>query len=124
MSHPSMTRAIADAIGAWKFKLKSAVMRGESTLSPRTVERDDCCDFGRWLYGPTIGGTTRNSIPYKVVRRLHAEFHMCAADVLAKAISGERDAAAALLDGAFAERSHRLVTALTKWKLELGQRAA
>ena len=127
MSHPDMTRAINDAIGAhgaWKFKLKSAVARGESALSPQTVQRDDCCDFGRWLYGPTIEGATRNGMPYKVVRRLHAEFHVCAAEVLSKAVSGERTEAATLLSGAFSERSHRLVTALTKWKLELGQKAA
>lgn len=58
-------------------------------------------------------------MPYKVIRRLHAEFHECASRVLEMALSGDKDGAMAVLEGEYAARSHKLITALSKWRREL-----
>ncbi len=58
-------------------------------------------------------------MPCKVVRRLHAEFHQCAGDVLTMAIAVQREQALALLEGEYTERSHKLVRALTKGRGEV-----
>ena len=62
---------------------------------------------------------TRAGKPYQVVRRLHAEFHQSAADVLRLALAARKADADAMFQGTFAERSDKLVRALTKWKGEL-----
>ena len=81
---------------------------------PRNASCDNLCEFGRWLYGPSLDLATRSGIPYNVVRRLHAEFHDCAGRVLALALEGKATEAAALLEGEYTARSDKLVVALTK----------
>lgn len=115
---PQIDAAIG-AHGAWKLRLRTAIRNGESELTPSTVCRDDECAFGKWLYSSEIDPATRAGMPYQVIRRLHAEFHQCAGDVLGQALSGQRALAEAKLEGEFTARSDKLVRALTKWKGEL-----
>ena len=122
MSNAAMVQEINSAIGAhgaWKLKLRVAISTGSSEVAPEKVCKDDRCPFGRWIYGPTIDSTTRAGKPYQVVRRLHAEFHQSAADVLRLALDSRKKEADAMFQGAFAERSDKLVRALAKWKGEL-----
>ncbi len=122
MSNAAMVQEINSAIGAhgaWKLKLRVAISTGTSEAAPEKVCKDDRCPFGRWIYGPTIDPETRAGKPYQVVRRLHAEFHQSAADVLRMALDSRKKEADALFQGPFAERSDKLVRALTKWKGEL-----
>jgi len=117
-----MIKEINDAIGAhgaWKLKLRTAIMMGRSDTEPATVRCDDRCALGRWLYGASLDAQTRAGKPYQVVRRLHAEFHQSAATVLEDALAGRKDQAGQRLEGEFKERSDKLVRALTKWKGEL-----
>ena len=120
--YAAMIKEINDAIGAhgaWKLKLRTAIMLGKSDVEPASVRCDDRCVMGRWLYGSTIDTATRNGKPYQVIRRLHAEFHQSAATVLDDALAGRKDLASQRLEGEFKERSEKLVRALTKWKGEL-----
>ena len=115
---------INNAIGAhgvWKLKLRTAIATGASDIEPKTVRCDDKCALGQWLYGSTINAQTKSGVPYKVVKRLHAEFHQGAGDVLACALEGRKSEATILLENDFKERSEKLVRALTKWKGELSQ---
>ena len=57
--------------------------------------------------------------PYQVVRRLHAEFHQTAANVLRYAVTSRREEAERIFTSEFAEKSDKLVRALAKWKGEL-----
>lgn len=107
------------AHGAWKMRLKTAVATGSSTFEPRVVRCDDQCALGKWLYGAQIDPHTKLGMPYKVNKRVHAEFHQCAAQVLELALAGKADDAQALLNGEFKERSEKVVRALSKWKREL-----
>ncbi len=106
------------AHGSWKIKLRTAVSKGKSEHSVDDVRCDNKCEFGKWLYGPEIDSETRASVPYTVIKRLHAEFHICAADVLYKALTNDTTGAAYILEDEFMNRSEKLVLALRKWKSE------
>ena len=121
MNADDLINEINNAIGAhgsWKIKLRTAVNKGESDQTPEDVRCDDKCVFGKWLNGSTIDTATRSGAPYQVIKRLHAEFHVCASEVLRKAITGDKNGAIEMLEGDFAARSEKLVRGLRKWKGE------
>jgi len=121
MPNETLINQINNAIGAhgsWKIKLRTAVNSGNSSHSVEEVRCDDKCAFGKWLHGHDIDQPTRASAPYNVIKRLHAEFHICAADVLKMATSGDTPSATKLLEGEFAAKSEKLVRGLRKWKGE------
>ena len=122
MNKAQAVERLNDAIGAhgaWKLKLRVAMSTGASEINPDKACRDDKCPFGRWIHGDEIDAMTKQGKPYQVVRRLHAEFHQTAANVLRHAISAQRPQAEHIFAGVFTERSEKLVRALAKWKGEL-----
>lgn len=125
MDH-GMREAIRDALGAhgaWKLRLKTAVLTGRGDITAAQAACDDRCAFGRWLHGPDLGEGLKRTKPYQVVRRLHAEFHHSAGAVLAAAERGDNTTAESILAGEFDARSEVLKRALTKWLGELSQAA-
>lgn len=124
MTEHSMREAIRDALGAhggWKLKLRTAAQTGRSAMSVAEASCDDRCQFGRWLYGPTLDDRTRAGKPYQVVRRLHAEFHQSAGQVLDAALRGQKDRAEGLMAAEFEPRSETLKRALMKWMGEISR---
>lgn len=122
MSKNEMLKEVQNAIrahGAWKLRLKTAIATGSSTLKIDDVARDDCCEFGKWLYSNKISPATKQGKPYQVIKRLHGEFHQCAGSVLKEVTAGKREAATSLLNGPFTDKSETLVMALGKWKGEI-----
>lgn len=122
MSNVAIIEEINKAIGThgkWKLRLKTAIALGSSDITPDKVRCDNLCEFGTWLYGPKISPDVRLGMPYKVIKRLHAEFHEFAAKIMQKAFEGQAVVAKQLLDGEFKDKSETLVRALTKWKREL-----
>ncbi len=127
MSSTTTIDAINNAIrahGPWRLKLQVAVETGHSEITPDIAKCDDCCEFGKWIYGSSLSSETRSGMPYQVVKRLHADFHACASKVLQLAVDKRSDEAHALLKGEFDERSHTLIVALNKWKRELAMNEA
>ena len=127
VSNQAIIEEIKKAIGAhgkWKLKLLTAINHGSSEHNPSTVRVDNLCEFGKWLYGPTISDLTKQGKPYEVIKRLHAEFHRCAGSVLELALAGKKAEARELLEGEYNQRSQILVKALTKWRGELQQSRA
>lgn len=121
MSNENLLNQISNAIGAhgsWKLNLRIAVKKGRSDHGVKDVPCDDKCAFGEWLHGPDIDESTRSGAPFNVIKRLHAELHVCAAEVLEKATTGNIPGANALLEGDFAFRSEKLIRGLHKWKGE------
>ena len=116
-----LAKQINDAIGAhgmWKMRLRTAISSGSSDIDVAQASHHAMCTLGKWLEGPEIDATMRASTPYRVVHRLHAEFHRQAGDVLKAALAGNRLEAERLMAGPFAQASETLVRALTKWKGE------
>ena len=107
------------AHGAWKMKLKTAITTGKTDLDPNVLRCDDQCALGKWLHGSSIDLQTRMGMPYKVNKRVHAEFHECAARVVELVLKHENAKAAALLEGEFTEKSDKVVRALNKGRGEL-----
>ena len=122
MSNALLLNEINSAIqahGRWKLKLSVAIDTGHCDMTPGQVRCDDCCDFGKWIHGASISASVQDGMPYQVIKRLHAEFHKCAGNVLQKAVDRDTVSARALLNGVFTEQSHTLIVALNKWKREL-----
>ncbi|MCB1438517.1 MAG: CZB domain-containing protein [Nitratireductor sp.] len=122
MSNGKIIDAIHDAMrahGIWKMRLITAIETQRHNHVVADVRCDHKCEFGHWLHGPDIDAAMKNGKPYQVIRRLHAEFHDCAADALECVQSGEIEKAKTILDGEFRFRSEKLVMALNKWKREL-----
>jgi len=117
---PEINKAL-QAHGAWKLRLRTVISCGKSDFHPRDVKCDNLCEFGKWLYGPTLDAQVRAGMPYKVIKRLHAEFHECASKVLSLALNGQIQEANELMEGEYSERSEKLARALSKWKRELTQ---
>lgn len=118
-------RAI-DAHGLWKARLVAAIEAGKSDLVPAHVCKDDQCDFGRWLLGPSVPATARMLPDYAQCRTLHARFHATAADVLRLALAGKAAEAHAALgtNGSFATTSAALTAAMMAWMKAAEKKAA
>lgn len=102
---------------AWKERLRASVETGSIDAEVGTIGRDDLCEFGRWLYGDTIGTHSRRSPQYKMCKSLHAEFHRVAAKVATLATTGKRAEAASALEpqGEYARISAQLIACMTDW---------
>ncbi len=112
-------RKAIGAHGAWKLRLKTALSSGGNGLDPATICRNDCCEFGKWLLSSSMSPEIRAGMPYKVIYRLHTEFHQCAGSVAGAILAGKTAEAGNMLDGEFTERSEKLKRALNKWRGEL-----
>jgi chemoreceptor zinc-binding protein len=108
------------AHGAWKQRLRTAVDTGKSEFKPDLVGRDDQCDFGRWLYGPSAAAAKGKD--YDTCRQLHADFHRQAADVLRLALAGQKEKAMQAIgeDSKYAGVSGKLTMAMMSWIKTLG----
>jgi len=109
-----------DAIAAhikWKVRL-SQFIDGVSTeqLSSATICKDNLCDLGKWIYGE--GAKYKVAPHYQDLVKKHANFHICAGDVVKKVEHGDRAGAKSALSGTFAIASKETVTAIMELKKE------
>jgi Chemoreceptor zinc-binding domain len=116
--HP-IDKAIA-AHARWKSQLRQAIETGKSEWTVERVRPDDVCEFGQWLGERPV--PEKMSEAYRTVADLHARFHQEAASVLALALAGHRDRAAAgmAVGSPFASASAKLTSAMVAWKRTLG----
>jgi predicted RNase H-like nuclease (RuvC/YqgF family) len=112
-------RAVGDH-GIWKKMLKNAVDTGKINIQISTIQADNQCSFGQWLYGSTITENEKNSSLYEEVRALHTTFHEKAAEVAQLAISGHKARAMKMLEvnGEFTAASAALTTSMMAWLKE------
>lgn len=110
------------AHGMWKQRLRRAIASGSSEFSVESLRRHDACEFGKWLADPALTDTARRDARFEVVRRLHAEFHEAAADVLQLALSGNTPDALLCFEpeGEFSRRSAVLVHEVLEWRKAVG----
>ncbi|HVO01137.1 MAG TPA: CZB domain-containing protein [Candidatus Cybelea sp.] len=117
-----ITKAIA-AHAAWKARLRAAIDAGTSDVNATDVGKDNVCPFGQWLYGPTIEAAAKDGTDYQEVRKLHAEFHKAASQVLHLALQGKKTEAEKMMaqDNLFGVASMRLTSAMTRWRTHSGE---
>lgn len=105
---------VIDAHLAWRARLAS-VLEGTSTeqLEVSAVCQDDCCTLGKWIYGPAKKHYGHLQ-EWEDLRVSHANFHLCAGEVLKAHQQGNAETAETLLKGPFAYASHSNKDALVK----------
>ncbi|MDO9161278.1 MAG: methyl-accepting chemotaxis protein [Methylococcaceae bacterium] len=59
---------------AWKVKLRAAITQKEE-LDAATISKDNCCDFGKWLYGDAKAQVGQRASFTECVAK-HAAFHV------------------------------------------------
>ena len=112
-----ITKAIG-AHGMWKTRLRMAVESGKVDYNIAEVQRDNCCEFGRWLHHANRPVAMTRGAHFTRVRDLHASFHRTAGQVLNCVQSGRRTEGNAVLAGEFADVSEKLTRAMMDWKAE------
>jgi hypothetical protein len=104
----------------WKIRLE-AYINGTATevLDPAVVCRDDQCALGKWIHG--AGGVRFGAHPkFPDLRKVHAQFHVCAGEVIRQVDNGETEKARDLLfRGDYAKYSQRVKAELARLALEL-----
>lgn len=101
-------KEVIDAHMQWKDKL-NATLNGtaEEKYEVETVSKDNLCILGKWLYGP--GKEKFSKLPeYEALRKIHADFHVCAASVLTHHEQGSLASAAKTLNGEFKDLSNQI----------------
>ncbi|WP_419255977.1 CZB domain-containing protein (plasmid) [Caulobacter sp. ErkDOM-YI] len=100
---------------AVKGRLRKAI-KGEENIEPATIRRDDVCEVGKWIYGE--GGKQFSSVPVFVeFKKVHAEFHKCAYDIMMLYNAGKIAEANRELDqGAFEKKSNEIGSCIMRMK--------
>lgn len=94
-------KQVIDAHADWKNRLEST-LHGVSMeqLEVSVVAQDSICTLGQWLCG--VGKQQFGHLPeYETLCKTHANFHLCAGQVLVEHHNGKIDQATALLKGEF-----------------------
>lgn len=111
-----------DAIAAhikWKVRLNQFIDgTGTEKLDSNVVCKDNVCDLGKWIYGD--GAKHKVAPSYKNLVNLHANFHKCAAEVVKKVETGDKNSAKTMLSGPFANASKDTIGAIMQLKKEVG----
>ena len=104
--------AILEAHQAWKTKLRDFLSGQGEALNADTVGRDDKCALGCWIYGDgkVLGGDTN----FQALRKTHADFHLCAGDIIRQHKRGDKRSAYRLLGGDFAKLTASTVAQIQK----------
>ncbi|MBK8946418.1 MAG: CZB domain-containing protein [Ignavibacteriae bacterium] len=100
----------------WKRRLISAIESGKSEFQVAKVQKDNVCEFGKWL--ESLSAIDRSSTDFQTVKELHSSFHKTAANVLDLALKGQKESAMEKFNfnGTFGAISSKLTVALSNWK--------
>ena len=103
----------------WKQRLQGALMIGRSAYTVAEVSDSENCELGVWLNALPVN--IKATDQWKLVKKIHREFHECAALVLDLTLKGHQSEAAVLLEpgGLFSESEVNLTNALMQWKNRL-----
>jgi Chemoreceptor zinc-binding domain len=107
-------KQVLDAHREWKVRLQN-VLDGtsEEQFDIETVSQDCHCFLGKWIYSK--GKKQYGHMPeYEVVRKVHAEFHETAGQVLTEHLLGDVTKAQFILKTKFRTASHRNQIELTR----------
>jgi diguanylate cyclase (GGDEF)-like protein/PAS domain S-box-containing protein len=98
----------------WTSRLKS-VLDGTSIekLDVSVVCQDNACVLGKWIYGPAKNSHAGQP-EWEELRTAHANFHLCAGEVLKAHQQGNAETAKTLLKGPMAFASQKNKDALVK----------
>jgi len=107
----------------WKDKLNDYLTNRDGTLSANTIEQDNQCELGKWIYAE--GHKHSRLTEFEALRSAHARFHKAAADVVRKADSGANISGETVLGGhsEFSSASTAVVKAIMDVKHKVEKQA-
>lgn len=103
----------------WRDDLPFLLAQDRAGARRAALADDRACALGAWLNGPEITPATRATPAWRVVARLHREYHETLGEVARLIDEGRPAAAKAHVVSASMARSNRLIAALQKWCAEL-----
>ncbi len=105
----------------WKLRL-NLYIHGEGSLDAKVVAEDCHCKLGKWLYAE--GRKFQSEVEYEDLRRVHAEFHRHAAQVVEAVDRGDREGARAMLapGSAYADASTAVFVAIGAIKARVAEK--
>jgi Chemoreceptor zinc-binding domain len=100
-------KQILDTHHVLKKKLQAELNgAGNGSLDVVTISHDNACAIGKWLYGE--GKALYGHLPeYESARKVHAELHLCAGEVLSEHYVGNLDQAQILFKTKFRTSSSK-----------------
>jgi len=105
------------AVGALPCAARSTPGTWENSV--QEVGDSHACALGTWLHGPDIDAAMRDTPTWRVIDRLHCEFHLASGEIAQLIEQGRLAEAEALLVGDWLAKSNCLLTALAKWQGDL-----
>ncbi|MFO7592701.1 MAG: CZB domain-containing protein [Pseudomonadota bacterium] len=91
--HGLNMREALDAHMAWTRRLENKLTgKSNESLDVATVASDCECTLGKWLHG-TAKQAFGDSAEYEELLKEHADFHLCAGEILNNVINGEEESA-------------------------------
>jgi hypothetical protein len=103
-----------DAHTQWKTKLRQCMSDHSKCGDPATVEKDNLCGLGQWIYGD--GRKLTGESMFDQLRADHAVFHKCAAKVIREIQADRIGNADRIMTTEYAEISRKVIGGLTKMK--------
>ncbi len=86
-------KAALDAHTAWTRRLEDKIGgKSQEELDVATVATDCECTLGKWLHG-TARQEFGETPDYRELRRVHADFHLKAGEILNNMLNGDREKA-------------------------------
>lgn len=113
-----------DAHMKWKNRLESYIAgNSDEQLEVAVICRDDRCPLGQWIYGR--GNERFQDIEvFGEMKQQHAQFHVCAGNVLAAAQAGNKDEAQRMLQhGDYVRASERVKMLLAKLYVQIAEKS-
>lgn len=116
-------RSAIDAHMKWKVRLERCISdNNQEGLKVDVVSRDDQCPLGKWIHGP--GGQRFGSVrEFQEMKMEHARFHLCAGDVLACCLAGDKEGASdKLRSGEYSRASERVKLHLARLYVQVSEK--
>jgi hypothetical protein len=117
-------KSAIDAHMKWKVRLEKCINdSNQDGLKVDTVSRDDQCPLGMWIHGP--GGHRFGHLrEFQEMKMEHALFHLCAGDVLACCVAGDKEGATEKLrSGDYTRASERVKLHLARLYVQVSDLA-
>ncbi|MDD4882790.1 MAG: CZB domain-containing protein [Gallionellaceae bacterium] len=112
-----------DAHMKWKVRLERCLdTDNEEGLQVDTISRDDQCPLGKWIHG--VGGERFGNLrEFQEMKMEHSRFHLCAGDVLACCVAGDKEGASQKLrSGDYTRASERVKLHLARLYVQVARK--
>jgi hypothetical protein len=111
---PQVLVKAIEAHTQWKTKLRQCMSDHSKCSDPATVEKDNLCGLGQWIYGD--GRKLANEPQFEQLRVDHATFHKCAAKVIREIQANRLGDAERLMANEYTDIAQKVIGGLTKMK--------